>query len=46
MCRNDPHGFAYMFIKGHRLDYAKVDLVENLPPNVAKTSPMLLMSVV
>jgi len=38
-CPNVPYVFAYVFIKGHILDYAKMDLVENLLPSIVKDKP-------
>ena len=36
VCQNDPHEFNYVSTKGSRLDYVKVDLVDNLTPNIVK----------
>jgi len=39
VCPNDPHEFDYVSTEGHGLDCTKVDLVHNVPPNMAKDKP-------
>jgi len=36
---NHPLVFYYESFEGHRLDCVKVNLVENLPPNIVKDEP-------
>ena len=39
VCLGDLHEFDYLSTTGHVLDYAMMDLVDNLPPSIVKDKP-------